>query len=168
MKLSSVPIKIFRQKLSAGEAGVAETLGAMRRLVQQGKKNINVRLTALQLVEGLPQKDFVGEVRALHRFVRDRMRYVKDISGVETLHTPERLLEIGQGDCDDKSVLLASLLESLGHPTRFAAIGFLPGHFSHVLVETKLGKKWLPLETTEPVELGWYPKGVKSRLTIKN
>lgn len=103
----------------------------------------------------------------IHRFVRDRIRYVKDIKGVETLQSPEKTLEIGQGDCDDKSVLVGALLESIGHPVRFKAIGFIPGVFSHVLPETKIGSKWIAVETTEPWPLGRLPPGIIQRLTIE-
>jgi transglutaminase-like putative cysteine protease len=72
------------------------------------------------------------------------------------------------GDCDDKSVLLAALLESIGHPTRFVAIGFQPDDFEHVFVETKIADRWISLETTEPVEIGWMPQHIRARLTVNN
>lgn len=125
----------------------------------------------MQLTNALPQKKWIAEISALHRFVRDQIRYVKDINGVETVHTADAVLRIGSGDCDDKSVLLASLLESIGHPTRFVAVGFQPDHYSHVFVQTRIGKnpgKWLSLETTEPVAIGWEPKGIVSRIVKHN
>lgn len=140
----------------------------MRQLVRDGKKSPVIRAKALELTGGLQQKNFVGEIRALHSFVRDRIRYVKDINGIETVHTPETLLSVGAGDCDDKATLLAALLESIGHKTRFWAVGFKPGHFSHVLVETLVGEKWLPLETTEPVSIGWRPRNVVSEIRRHN
>ncbi|MDH5654196.1 MAG: transglutaminase-like domain-containing protein [Gammaproteobacteria bacterium] len=140
----------------------------MKDQVQRWKKHLPLRQLALTLVDGRPQKDYIGEVRKIHAFVRDRIRYVKDIRGVETIQTPMKTLEIRQGDCDDLSLLTATLLETLGHPTRFVAIGFLPNKFSHVYVETKIKDKWYPLETTEPWPLGKSPKDYITRLTIKN
>jgi len=78
------------------------------------------------------------------------------------------VLSRGTGDCDDKAVLLASMLESIGHPTRFVALAFKAGKYSHVLVESKIGNKWVALETTEPVRIGWYPPKVQKRLVIYN
>ncbi len=153
-------------RIPNGKEGTLATLKMMRRLAIDGKKSLPVRMTALELVRRKKQKDGASEVRALHSFVRDKIRYVKDIKGVETLHTPEKMLEIRQGDCDDKSTLLAAMLESIGHPARFVAVGFDGGPHSHVLVETKLGKKWIPLETTEPWPPGKYPPGVTSRMVI--
>lgn len=132
----------------------------MSKLVREAKKLPEIRQTALSLIRRNGQKDRVGEVRDLHAFVRDRIRYVGDVRGVETLHTPIKLLEFGQGDCDDKSTLLAALLESISHPTRFVAVGFSPGRFDHVYVETKLRDKWIGLETTEPWPMGKVPPSV--------
>ena len=158
------------QRIPSGPAGTRQTLNIMRSLTRAGKKTPAVRQTAVVLTQGLPQKDYYSEILALYNFVRDRIRYVRDIRDVETLHTPELILQNKQGDCDDKSVLLASLLESLGHRTQFVAVGFQPNRYSHVLVEvfnTKTGQ-WLPLETTEPVEPGWQPKNIRARMVVSN
>lgn len=155
-------------RLPAGEAGVRATLKLMRAFVRHGKKDLAVRGVALQLVRPLEQRDYVGEVRALHAFVRDRIRYVGDVRGVETLHSARRILQQGQGDCDDKSILLAALLESINHPTRFVAVGFSPTHVDHVLLETRIGRRWVPLETTEPVGVNWYPAGIRKTLVLHN
>lgn len=154
--------------IPSGPQGVYHTLRIMRSLTRANKANIRIREKALSLTEGLDQKDWPGEIKRLHKYVRDNIRYIRDVRGVETLAIPEITMQIGQGDCDDKSLLLASLLESIGHPTRFVAVGFHPGKYSHVYVETKLGKKWVGLETTEPVEAGWQPKGVVNRMVVNN
>lgn len=140
-----------------GFPGVVETLRAMSRFARDGKTTMLVRQTALRLTRNCQQKDFSCEVRTLHAFVRDSVRYVMDVDGVETVQTPQKTLEMMAGDCDDKATLLASLLGSIGHPTRFVAIGFAPQEFSHVYLETLIGTRWIPLETTEPVEAGWSP-----------
>ena len=139
----------------------------MRGLIKKGKKNIDVRMKTLDVVKNVRPKDWWGEINAIHEYVRDNIRYVKDIRGVETIHTPERILDVKQGDCDDKVILAASMLESIGHPTRLVAMGFGGGGYSHVLVETKIGNKWIPLETTMDWEAGRAPKNVTSRMTIK-
>lgn len=151
-----------------GKEGTKYTLNLMRQLVRAGKKSPVIRQLAVELTRNLKQKDWMGEVNAVHKFVRDNIRYVRDIRGVETLHTVERILSNGAGDCDDKSVLAASLLESLGHPTRFLAIGFRPGNYSHVFPETRVGDRWVSVETTEPVPLGWKPKGIVNTMIINN
>lgn len=141
----------------------------MSALVKSGKKSGAVRERAKFLTQGLKQKDRIGEIKALWYFVKNNIRYVRDINGVETIHTPEQILRQENGDCDDKSLLLAALLESIGHPTAFWAIGKEPGKFSHVLVLTRMGaNKWKPLETTEPVDFWWAPQNVKASLVWYN
>ena len=151
-----------------GSDGTRVTLALMSKLTRDSKKILNIRLLALKLVNGNIQKDYSSEVKAIHKFVRDEIRYVRDVRGVETIQTPVKTLEFGQGDCDDKSTLLASLLESVGHPTRFVAVGFVPGKFSHVYVETKVGNRWIALETTEPWEAGRFPPGIVTRMVQHN
>jgi hypothetical protein len=138
----------------------------MRQLVNAGKKSPVVRQIAVSLTKGLVQKDWNSEVNSLHKFVRDRIRYVRDINGVETLHTSEKILENAAGDCDDKSILLASLLESLGYKTRLVAVGFRKGNFSHVYPEVFNNNNWVSLETTEPVDIGWKPRNIVSSLIL--
>lgn len=136
----------------------------MAELVRQGRESPRARLVALKLVAGLAQKDYLGEARRVHKFVRDHMRYVKDIRGVETLHTVDRLLTQMQGDCDDKTVLFCALAESIGHPTKLVAIGTTPGRYHHVYPEILINGRWLAAETTEPWELGRAPTGIAERM----
>lgn len=152
--------------IPSGIDGVRATLRIMRALTRKHRTSLQMREFAARLVQHLPQKDWAGQVRALHEFVRDGVRYIKDVNGVETVQAPTYTLAMRFGDCDDKSTLLATLLESIGHPARFLAVGAEPGRFSHVLVETRIGAKWIPLETTAPVAPGWAPRA-PSKMRIK-
>jgi transglutaminase-like putative cysteine protease len=157
--------------LPSGEQGTATTLRLMRRFVHDYRTSGQVRETALALIADVRQKDWVGEVRAVFDWVRDHIRYTRDINGVETLQTPEATLELGAGDCDDKSTLLAALLESIGHPTRFVAAGYqMLGRYSHVYVETHIGSRWVPLDATlidKP--MGSLPRApVIARMVVNN
>lgn len=154
--------------ISEGQQGTKETLKIMRGLVRDGKKNYRVRDAALSLMANALQKDYLEEIRRIHHFVQNEIRYVRDINGVETLQTPEKTLELRAGDCDDKSMLAAAMLESIGHPTRFVAVGRDRENFEHVYVESKYGSRWLALECTEPVKLGWRVPGMSHFLVINN
>lgn len=138
----------------------------MTQLTRSGKTSPTVYALARELTNRLRQKSYRDEVRVLHAFVRDKIRYVRDVRGIESLQTPDKTLEFHSGDCDDKAVLVASLLESIGHKTRFVAVGFAPGRFQHVYAETKVGQNWVPLETTEPVGVGWYPPNQRARMIL--
>lgn len=163
------PRRSFLGNIPPGEPGTMVTLQLMRRFVNQYKRSPEVRETALSLISELRPKDWLGEIGAVFSYVRDTIRYVRDIRGVETLQIPSVTMDIGAGDCDDKSTLLASLLESIGHPTRFVAIGYTrPGAYSHVYVETKHGARWMPLDATVLKPLGWGPRPPIARLVVHN
>ena len=93
---------------------------------------------------------------------------MRDINGVETLHEAQQVLKQRSGDCDDKAILLASMLESIGIPTRFVAVGFRPNFFSHVFVEARPYGDWIALETTHPAPMGWRPPNIKAAMVRHN
>lgn len=72
----------------------------------------------------------------VYEFVRSNVAYILDPSGqAEFLTSPRRTLSNGFGDCDDQSVLVASMLCSLGfHDIRFCLVRWKPTEetYSHV------------------------------------
>lgn len=132
----------------------------MAAFVKRYKVDPSIRMLAQQITRGLKSHDELAEVTALQHFVRDRIRYVKDVDGVETLQAPPYTLKMQSGDCDDKAILLATLLGSVGYPAQFIALGFNGRDFTHVLTAVKLGTRFIPLETiVNGAEPGWFPKG---------
>ncbi len=167
LSLVPEPVPATLQDLPDGVAGIRSTLKQMVKLVRTYKKDIGIVTLARQLLDEAPgtanAKNYSDFVRLLQHFVRDRIRYVRDIQGVEMLQTSIRTLQIRTGDCDDKATLLASLLASIDLPTRFAALGFNDQPFSHVIAEVCLGTRWVPLETIlDGKEPGWFPPNVTS------
>jgi len=110
---------------------------------------------ARQIVAHLPQKDYAGEARALFRFVRDRIRYIRE--PIEGLQTPEATLQMRAGDCDDKAILLGALLSATGAGVQFVAGGYAPHQFSHVWLRAHIAGRWVPMDPTEPHPMGWEP-----------
>jgi hypothetical protein len=88
-----------------------------------------VRAKAAELTRPCKSGDRLCEVAVLNRFVATTIKYRSDPrpdrSGSDLIQSPERTLAIGAGDCDDVTVLLASLLESVGRRTVMA---FTPNH----------------------------------------
>ncbi len=162
-------------ELPPGPGGAAATLRYMRDFVQDAIRDPNqtIRNKALDLVSGLPPRQWMAEIRALHAFVKDQIRYVRDPVGLELVQSPDKTIEIAQGDCDDKATLLAALLTATGHPARFIAVGFNGDPLSHVLVQTKVdstgndSKDWISLETIIDRPVGWFPPDVTSRYILK-
>lgn len=113
-----------------------------------------VRQKAIALLATHQAQDEGQLAHAIRAFVREHMVIVNEAE--ELLHTPLRQLrEIALhgrvfGDCDDASLLSASLLAVLGIPARFAAIR-LSGQtrYRHVFVEYHAGGRWRRLDATQ-------------------
>jgi predicted transglutaminase-like cysteine proteinase len=153
--------------LPDGAAGIRATLRIMVQLTRAWKKSPSINALACELVKDLPQGDKNAEVQALQEFVRDNIRYTNDTTSVETLRTPQATLEMAVGDCDDKALLLATLLESIGRSTRFCAACLVDGQW-HVMCQVRIGSKWYTLETIVNVDAGWHPSGVVRQIVAHN
>lgn len=160
MQLSALP-RFRRYTLAAipeGREGTRATLKAMARMVADAKKRPIIRENAVSLVSSCLGKDYRCELQLIFEFVRDRIRYIRDVADVETVQWPEVTLQNGGGDCDDKVVLAASLLQAIGHPVRMVALRFDPNReFSHVILESRIGPQWVGLELTEDWPMGMVP-----------
>ena len=163
--LKSEQPNVARGFMPPGPAGTAMTLRLMRQLSLSGARDSVVRDAATSIIKNarVPANDHRGEMDALFKFVRDKVRYVRDPVGVELIQSPRRTLTNLTGDCDDKTTLLAALLSSIGHPAtmRFRVIGTKKNqHYSHVYLVARLGKKDVPLDPTPTgVAMGWeFPR----------
>lgn len=149
--------------LPEGVDGIRQTLKYMVKFARTYSHDLDVVTQARNILAAarVPEKDFSGEITALQNWVRDRIRYVRDPITAEMVQTPKRTLQVVTGDCDDKATLLAALLGSIGFATRFLAIGIDGGPYSHVLVEVRLGTRWIPLETIlANAYPGWLPPNI--------
>ena len=63
--------------------------------------------------------------KAIFYFVQQNFNYLNDPLAFEYYKTPQESLRSNTGDCDDSSILTASLLQSIGFQTRFV---FVPQH----------------------------------------
>lgn len=133
----------------------------MRKIARKGKQTPLIRLTAASLVQNVQEKNWFAEIRVIFEYVKNNIRYTLDIDDVETLQDADFTMQNGYGDCDDKCILLAAMLCSIGHPCRFVAIGYSPHEYCHVFVETRGGGEtnWIALDPTERVAMGWRPPG---------
>lgn len=141
-----------------GRAGVFHTLRVMRTLVRETRHNPAIVQCAIAAIYLVPEKNEVGEVSAVFHFVRDSIRYTRDVLGVETISNPVTTLARRVGDCDDKALLLAALFESIGYPTRFVVAGYQNNRdFEHVYLQVYTDSGWLDCDPTETGEVGDAP-----------
>lgn len=154
----SLQLHAYSAKLPDGMAGIFKTIRVMRALLNQSKIDPVIRQAAVSCVFLTPEKSALSEVSALFYFVRDHIRYLHDINGVETIATPDKTLQSKIGDCDDQSLLLGALFESIGYVTRFIVAGYhVPGMVEHVYIQVCADGEWIDCDPTEREPLGYAP-----------
>lgn len=106
-------------------------------------------------------RDEQCEINSVWNFVVLNCRYLQDARGQDTYATLRGTLEAGGGDCDDFTVVFASLLGAVGYPVAASVISVHGGTWDHVYACAKTRKgRWVPLDPTEPGKHpGWqYPR----------
>lgn len=130
-------------ELPAGIAGNHETLKQMIKVARIRSRHPLVRELALRILEyyNVPSQDYYKEAQAIGEYIQKKVRYVRDIDGVETLHDPITMIDQmkrnqAQGDCDDMSLLIATLLLSIGHKPFFRVVRYYDGvgPYQHIYV----------------------------------
>jgi Transglutaminase-like superfamily len=145
----NVPVSF--QTLPGGFQGTDDTVAQMQQLATGpwGSRSPKIHALALNILNAaqVEEKDYIGEMVAIHNYVRDTIRYTRDVSGQETLYPPEEVAFNSQaGDCDDKCMLEAALLGSIGITSRFITIGVTPDRMSHVYLQAKPKDTWISLD----------------------
>lgn len=158
-------MRVSRRLIPKGYSGTRATTRHIARLIREGARDLCVRRKALAIFAAyrVPPKDFRGEIVALFDWVRQHVRYTRDIYRVELLHSARRMLSILAGDCDDMVVLLGAMLESTGHPVRLVIVGSNPRRrdlFTHIYLEVKHRGRWIALDPTMRHPPGWAPRSI--------
>lgn len=138
-----------------GNAGAFQTIKRMRALVEAFKIDPEIIDFAAKLIRGIPQRDHYAEVNALFLFVRDQVRYMLDVFGVEVIATPLATLKRRCGDCDDKATLLATLFEAAGFQTRFVMGAYQSNEFEHVYLHVCCAGEWIAADAILSEPLGF-------------
>lgn len=137
-------------------------------MIQRGRDSAEVRRLAVQAVSTrcgdghcVPEGDYDAEVIAVCKSLRQRYRYVRDTYGKDLFQHPARTLEFGGGDCDDISILICSMLGSIGYPTRLRVIRTKTAKdWNHIYCLVGLPPqnptRWVPIDLSVPgAEPGW-------------
>jgi Transglutaminase-like superfamily len=155
-----------RFRLPDGDPGIARTVQWMNGLVRgrEGATHPLVRQNAVCIVHGIDSHDKPAQMAAVLEWVKKNVDFRGEYK--ELLQTPVVTLQLGAGDCDDHSMLIAALLKSLGFTTRFntvAADAEDPTQFSHVFCEVfdPTTQEWTALDSTVSGSYpGWRPTKV--------
>ena len=147
--------------LSEGWAGTNQTVATIMRLVDDSLTDPLVVTTAQNIVRGVPERDRMGELRAVSAYVRSRMRYTNE--SIETLKTPRLMIQEIQkygkavGDCDDSVILWMALLKSVGHQVRATVVSQRKDKAAtHIYAEDNINGRWVTDDTiVKGKPLGW-------------
>ena len=132
--------------LLSGDAGVAQTIGLIRQIVDDAVKDPAVNGVAIDFVRGVTDSFSRDQkAQAIYNAVAMRWLYVEDPVGPfgpkETVRPVRLLLQTFAGDCDDATILICSLLGTIGIPCRIVTIAAdptSPQEFSHVYPEAEI------------------------------
>lgn len=108
----------------------------------------------------IKERDWDGEVKALFNAFQKRVRYTRDIDGIDTYQSPRRTLEMGVADCDDGAISLASALKSAGYPVKFRVIRTKrAADWDHIYTVVGLPPgnptRWVSLDASARKPAGW-------------
>lgn len=134
----------------------------LRTYVEEGTIDPNVRLVAEQAIQNA--QDRGDRIEAIFDFVHDTFPYIEDPIDEELFRHPKLFAreylggQILGGDCDDHSMLTASMLRSIGIDARIILIDTDgDGRVDHAFAEAlcpNLG--WVSMDTaTKGMPLGW-------------
>jgi hypothetical protein len=159
-------MQVRRYPLRDGDPGIARTITWMNAIVRgkEGFSDPRVRATAVDIVRGLSNRDRQGQIAAVLTWVKQNIDFRGEYK--ELLQTPVVTLQLCAGDCDDHSMLISSLLKTLGFTTRFSTVAADaedPSQFTHVFCEVldPTTEQWIALDSTVKSSTpGWRPKNL--------
>lgn len=153
-------------QLSGGDAGTAETVQEMCRLIDAGSKDPEVNRLAIAIVHdsGVPEFNFEGERRAIYTWFRQNIRFLRDIEGKETLRSARETLANRMGDCDCQTIAMLALMKTIGQRVRIVTVATqpqAPDQFSHVFPEVRDERgRWIPIDAArKKPRYGLAPRG---------
>lgn len=118
------PITQIEVPLAGGIQGNQQTMDVMKGVARKRSCDPLVRDLASSLIQNVPSHDYIREAYQIGKWVKDNIRYCRDVQGQEQLIDPLMLLDQAsrgeaRGDCDDMTMLTCALLLSIGAPNVF-------------------------------------------------
>ncbi len=155
--------------LSKRDLPLDQRVAILQDLTWKSVQDPRMRKLALGITRSCPERDGTCEAKAVYKAIKQRVRYTGDVGEikmgahgpVETIdlyQSAYRTWEFGGGDCDDHSVLAATLLTLNGIDSEFRIIAASrdpkENDWSHIYTTAKLPKgnptKKVVIDTTLP------------------
>ena len=136
-------------------------IATIQKLVHKSVQDPEMRKLALKATAHCPERDKMCEAKAVYDFVKSRVRYTGDIGpikhpdgqveGIDLYQSARRTLEFGGGDCDDNSILVATLLAQNGHQPVLRVVKTRGApDWEHIFAGSLIDGKFVPVDTTMP------------------
>ena len=146
---------------------IEQRLATIQDLVHKSVQDPKMRKLALEITSQCPERDGLCEAKAIYHAVKQRVRYTGDIApikqgrnggveGIDLYQSAWRTWEFRGGDCDDQSILVATLLALNGIEPRLRVTAeSLATDWGHIYPGALLPKhasngKFVTLDTTLP------------------
>jgi hypothetical protein len=130
-----------------------------------------MRRIGLAVTEVCKARDDRCELMAIYDFVKRNIRYTGDVTNKDTFQSAYRTMQMGGGDCDDFSILIAVLSLVNGFQTKFRITSNYGSSWDHIMCLAGLPKleprSWIVLDATLPgstdARFGKQPPAAKYR-----
>jgi transglutaminase-like putative cysteine protease len=144
---------------------IEERVASIQELVYRSVQDPQMRKLALQITSGCEARDGECEARAIYDYVKQNVRYTGDVApishpdgsveGIDLYQSARRTVQFSGGDCDDMSILIATLLALNGITPRLRVMKESGNDdWSHVYPTGGLPKnsptRWIALDATLP------------------
>ena len=123
----AVSIAAKQDTIDLGQHDLEFTLSEIVRVVNEHYRNV------ADFARQFDTGDLYLTAQKIYDWVKHNIRYKRDDYGKEQIRTPERTLSDRAGDCEDLSILIASLLKALGYKPFFYVVSFGNG-WQHIFV----------------------------------
>ena len=156
-----------------------DTIQQMRSIVRRSVNDPQLIELVKQILKGTNLMDEIEVACKIFAWIKSNIRFVEDSVlsnqylganrdpyGEDFLITPVRLVTVDRkGDCDDFSMLAATMLDSIGIECKFVTIAADPRNpniFSHVYVIANVNHSWIGFDTSHGKVPGWeYNKATR-------
>lgn len=156
---------VLQHRRSKGSMPIEERVRNIQELIWKSVQDPEMIKLARLMTYAAPERDGEAEARLIYNAVKDRIRYTGDIApvmmpdgkveAIDLYQSAARTWEFMGGDCDDHSILNATLLSINGITCKLrVTAATADGEWGHIYVVAELPKfapkKKVPIDTTLP------------------
>lgn len=107
---------------------IQERIGSIQKMIEKSVMDPEIRALAAKITQNCPERDGKCEAKSIYKWMKKNIRYSGDIApvkmsngqteGIDLYQSARRTIDLKIGDCDDMTIVFASLASSIGITTR--------------------------------------------------